>query len=319
MRVTSRRCSREAGRIRGLFPEAEHLHGDRERDLAALDGRTSDAVVDTSTHRPGVARLSANALRDRVGRYLYISSISAYGDLSTPPVEGAPTASEPAEEYGPLKAASEREVEHVFGDRALIIRPGLIVGPHDPTGRFTYWPHRLARGGNVLAPGSPEDEKQFIDVRDLAEWMLRMLEREAGGIYNATGEPIPFGRLLEACEGDAQIVWMPSERLVAAGVGEWMVLVDRQEEAACGIQGPVELPAGRQQRPALHVQLRRTPAEVHGHDSALAAAPGPHVLRRGQLLVRPEPQVGRRAAKCDQLAGEVQRRVRIRPLLLDVA
>jgi 2'-hydroxyisoflavone reductase len=212
----------------GLFPNVERLEGDRERDLSALDGRSWDAVVDTSTFLPRVAALSAGALQDRVGRYLYVSSISAYRDLSVPPTEDSPLAAdapdESAEHYGALKAASEEVVADRFGDRALIVRPCLIVGPHDPTGRFTYWPLRLALGGDVLAPGTPDDPKQFIDVRDLAEWMLRMLERGAGGVYNATGEPLPFGELLAACPGDARLVWVPSETLVEAGVGEWLEL-----------------------------------------------------------------------------------------------
>jgi 2'-hydroxyisoflavone reductase len=206
----------------------ERLEGDRERDLDALGERTWDAVVDTSTFLPRVAALSADALRDRVGRYLYVSSISAYADLSVPPTEDSPLTrdapDESAEHYGALKAACEQVVAERYGDRALIVRPGLIVGPHDPTGRFTYWPLRLALGGAVLAPGTPSDAKQFIDVRDLAEWMLRLLERDESGIYNATGVPVPFGELLAACPGDARLVWVPGEELVAAGVGEWMEL-----------------------------------------------------------------------------------------------
>ena len=217
---------------RDLFPEAEQLHGDRTSDLSALEGRSWDAVVDTSTFLPPVAMSSAQALRDRVGRYLYVSSVSAYADLSLAPVEGAPVATgapdESEEHYGALKAACEQIVEERYGDRALIVRPGLIVGPHDPTGRFTYWPHRVARGGCVLAPGTPHDPKQFIDVRDLAEWMLGRLEHDEGGLFNATGVPIPFGVVLTTCRqvsgSDARFLWAPSERLVAEGVGEWMEL-----------------------------------------------------------------------------------------------
>jgi 2'-hydroxyisoflavone reductase len=212
----------------GLFPGVERVEGDRERDLDALANRTWDAVVDTSTFLPRVAALSADALHDRVGRYLYVSSISAYADLSVPATEESALATdapdESAEHYGALKAACEKVVLDRYGDRALVVRPGLIVGPHDPTGRFTYWALRLALGGTVLAPGRPDDLKQFIDVRDLAGWMLRMLEGDEGGVYNATGQPIPFGELLAACNGDARLVWVPSEELVGAGVGEWMEL-----------------------------------------------------------------------------------------------
>lgn len=216
----------------GLFAEAERLYGDRASDLSALEGRRWDVAVDTSTFLPRVVRLSAEALRNRVGLYLYVSSISAYADLSLPPVEGAAVATgvtdESEEHYGALKAACERVVEQCYGDRALIVRPGLIVGPHDPTGRFTYWPHRVARGGRVLAPGRPDDPKQFIDVRDLAEWMLRRIGRNEGGLTNATGLPIPFDAILTTCRrvsgSDADLIWVPSERLLAEGLGEWTEL-----------------------------------------------------------------------------------------------
>lgn len=216
-----------------LFPEAEKVHGDRTRDLSALDGRSWDAVADTATFLPRVATLSAEALRGRVGRYLYVSSVSAYADMSVPPVEGAPTAtadpaSESPEDYGGLKALCEQAVEARYGERALIVRPGLIAGPHDPTGRFTYWPHRIARGGEVLAPGAPDDPKQFVDVRDLGEWMVRLLEQDADGLYNATGTPLRFAELLAKCRdvagSDARFVYVPSETLAAEGVGEWMEL-----------------------------------------------------------------------------------------------
>jgi nucleoside-diphosphate-sugar epimerase len=254
-----------------LFPEARHVRGDRERDLSPLDDGTWDAVVDTSTHDPAVVRVSAEALRGRVRRYLYVSSISAYADLSTPPVEGAPTAEEPPGEYGPLKAASERVVQEVVGERALTVRPGLIVGPHDESGRFTYWPHRIARGGDVLVPGEPRDRKQFIDVRDLAEWMLRMLERDEGGLYNATGEPIAFGDLVTLCckvtGAEARLHWVPSADLVAAGVGEWI-------ELPLWIASPEY--AGMQQADvsrALAAGLRFRPLEETVRDTLSQASP----------------------------------------------
>jgi 2'-hydroxyisoflavone reductase len=216
-----------------LFPEAEKVHGDRTQDLSALDGRSWDAVADVSTFLPRAAALSADALRGRVGRYLYISSISAYADLSVPPVEGAPTAtadpaSESMDDYGGLKALCEQVVTERYGGRALVVRPGLIVGPHDPTGRFTYWPHRVARAGDVLVPGTPDDLKQFVDVRDLGEWLVRLLEHDADGLFNATGLPLRFGELLDTCravtESDARFVYVPAETLVAKDVGEWMEL-----------------------------------------------------------------------------------------------
>jgi len=215
-----------------LFPEAEKLRGDRTRDVSALAGREWDAVLDVATLLPRVVRLSVEALRGRVGRCAYVSSVSVYADQSRPPVEGAPLleledpSDESIESYGALKAACERVVEDAFGEAATIVRPGLIVGPHDPTDRFTYWPVRVAAGGEVLAPGSPDDPVQFVDVRDLAAWILDLTERGTGGVFNATGESMPFQRLLDECRSvsgsDARFTWVPSETLLEAGVEEWM-------------------------------------------------------------------------------------------------
>jgi 2'-hydroxyisoflavone reductase len=216
-----------------LFPEAEKIRGDRTLDLSPLEGREWDAVLDVATFLPRVVRLSVDALDGRVGRYVFVSSISAYADLSTPAVEGAPVAelddrdAEDVEHYGALKAACERIVEDAFGTRALIVRPGLIVGPHDPTDRFTYWPRRVAEGGTVLAPAPPDQPVQFIDVRDLADWIVSATEQRLDGVYNATGDAVTFERLLAECRrvsGEAEVVWVPAEHLLAEAVGEWMEL-----------------------------------------------------------------------------------------------
>ena len=217
-----------------LFPQVERLHGDRTGDLSALDGRRWDAVVDVACYHPPVATRSVEALHDRVGRYVFVSTVSVYADQDTPPVESAPVhelrqgdeLDDEAETYGARKAACERVVEEAFGDRALVVRPGLIVGPHDPTGRFTYWPHRVVGGGEVLAPGSADDPVQFVDVRDLAEWIVRATEDGLAGTFNATGETMRFGTLLDQCAeatgSDASFTWVPSDELLAAGVEEWM-------------------------------------------------------------------------------------------------
>jgi 2'-hydroxyisoflavone reductase len=216
-----------------LFPDLEQIRGDRTLDLSPLEGREWDAVLDVATFLPRAVRRSVEALDGRVGRYVFVSSISAYADLGTPPVEGAPVAelddrdAEDVEHYGALKAACERIVLEAFGDQALLVRPGLIVGPHDPTDRFTYWPRRVSEGGSVLAPAPPEQPVQFIDVRDLADWIVAATESELDGVYNATGDAITLERLLEECRsvsGEAEVVWVAPERLVAAGVGEWLEL-----------------------------------------------------------------------------------------------
>jgi 2'-hydroxyisoflavone reductase len=219
-----------------LFPEVEKLRGDRSTDLSALEGREWDAVLDVAAYMPDDVRRAVEALQGNVGRYVFVSSISAYADQSVPPVEDAAVAQlQPGQEsdedpelYGARKAACERIVEEAFGDAALVVRPGLIVGPYDPTGRFTYWPHRVARGGKVLAPGSPDDQVQFIDVRDLAAWMVQATANGVGGTFNATGEQMLFGDLLDECRAvagsDAAFTWVDSEQLLAEEVGPWMEL-----------------------------------------------------------------------------------------------
>ncbi|HUP31808.1 MAG TPA: NAD-dependent epimerase/dehydratase family protein [Gaiellaceae bacterium] len=212
-----------------LFPEAERLRGDRTSDLSALASRTWDAVIDTSGYVPAVVRASAELLRDS-GRYVFVSSVSVYADFTARWDESGPTArlgeasrDEVAADfsnYGALKALCEVEVEDVFGERALIVRPGLIAGPHDPTGRFTYWALRLARGGEVLAPGPPERRTQFVDVRDLAEWMVTAVERGVGGTHNATNEGVPWRELLAG----ADVTWVTDEFLQEHEVGEWQEL-----------------------------------------------------------------------------------------------
>ena len=220
-----------------LYPEVERLTGDRDGDLAALEGREWDAVIDTSGYVPHVVRASAEALAGS-RRYLFVSSISVYADFSTPPSEDSPLAplgdlpvdvlTEDFSNYGALKALCEAAVQETLGERALVVRPGLIVGPHDPTGRFTYWPHRVARGGDVIAPAPPERQTQLVDVRDLGEWMVDLCEREVAGTFNATNEGVSWGELLEVCRSvagaDARVVWVSDQFLAEHEVGEWMEL-----------------------------------------------------------------------------------------------
>ncbi len=220
-----------------LFPEVERLRGDRDGDLQALEGRRWDAVIDTCGYVPRVVRASAEMLAPNVDHYTFISSISVYADTSKPGIdEHAPvgTLEDPAteevtgESYGPLKALCEQAAEAAMPDRVLNIRPGLIVGPHDPTDRFTYWVRRVAEGGEVLAPGNPHAPVQVIDARDLAEWTIRMIEQRQTGVFNATGpaERLRMADLLTTCKqvsgSDAAFVWLDDAFLLEAGAGPWI-------------------------------------------------------------------------------------------------
>jgi 2'-hydroxyisoflavone reductase len=220
-----------------LYPGVEHLVGDRDGKLDALAGRSWDGVVDTSGYVPRVVRQSAELLRDAVGRYVFVSSVSAYSDPSIPLTETSPLATlenplteEVETAYGALKAACEHVVDEVLGDRATSVRAGLIVGPYDPTERFTYWPRRIAEGGEVLAPGDPDAPVQFIDARDLARLLIELAERGPGGPLNATGpgERLTMRELLERIRdglgAECTFTWIDDETLLAAEVGPWMEL-----------------------------------------------------------------------------------------------
>jgi 2'-hydroxyisoflavone reductase len=194
----------------GMFPDLEQIHGDRNVSLAPLEGRTWDLVVDTSAYYPRQVRMSAGLLKNASKAYVLVSSISVYTDTSKPRLdEGSPVGKIPDEtiekitegSYGPLKALCEQAAEKEMPGRVLNVRPGLIVGPGDPTDRFTYWPVRVARGGEVLAPGRPSDPVQFIDVRDLGEWIVHATTAGTRGVFNATGPatPLGIGDLLSAC------------------------------------------------------------------------------------------------------------------------
>jgi 2'-hydroxyisoflavone reductase len=218
-----------------LFPDVEKLRGDRDGKLDALRGRSWDAVVDTSGYVPRIVKLSAELLAPKVGRYLFVSSISVYpedvkaGADESAPVQGLadPKTEDVRKSYGALKAACERAAEAAMPGRVAVVRPGLIVGPEDPTDRFTYWPVRLDRGGEVLAPGDGSDPAQIIDVRDLAAWMIALAERGAAGAFNAVG---PAGRLTmremlersrEAIGPRASLVWVPASFLAERHVSPW--------------------------------------------------------------------------------------------------
>jgi 2'-hydroxyisoflavone reductase len=224
-------------RGRELFPDVERVLGDRATDLDRLPaGVTWDAVVDTSAYIPAVAAASAAALRERAGRFVFISSISVY-DVSRAPIdESSPTPELPpdasrdvmvAETYGPLKVLCEREVRSAFGDdRTLIVRPGLIVGPYDPTDRFTYWPVRFARGGDVLVPDDLDAQTPIIDVRDLATFIVDAIEHGSSGVVNTAGTPDTTLRaMFDACAAaspaPSRVVPVDLATLRELGIEEW--------------------------------------------------------------------------------------------------
>ena len=219
----------------GLFPNVEHLLGDRDpakgEGLKALEGRRFDVVIDNSAYYPRHVKASAELLaKAGCGQYVIISSISAYkepspenGDESAPLATLADPAVEtmgPAfENYGGLKALCEQAAEKAFPGKATIIRPGFIVGPDDPSGRFTYWPVRFDRGGEVVVPGAPEDPIQIIDVRDLGAWLVKLVEDHTVGTFNACGPEsrLAWGRVIKACQAaagkPATPVWIPAEEV----------------------------------------------------------------------------------------------------------
>jgi 2'-hydroxyisoflavone reductase len=184
--------------LRDVFGAVEPLIGDRATDLTALEGRDWDAVIDNSGQHSDWARTSARLLRDHADRYLFVSSTGVYYPYRSTNITESyrvPLNDEPVREppsYSPMKARSELEVERAFGDGAIIVRPQYIVGPGDPTDRFPYWPVRFERGGDVLAPGMRADPVQLIDVRDLAEFMIRLVEDRASGTFNAAGPASPL-------------------------------------------------------------------------------------------------------------------------------
>jgi 2'-hydroxyisoflavone reductase len=222
----------------------EELIGDRNTgDLKALAGRQWDVCIDNPTTLPFWVRDVGRALHGKVKQYIFISTVSVYADNDKPADESAPVASYTGKDamaetwesfvanvgelYGPLKGVSEREAQAQFPGMTTVIRPGLIVGPGDQTDRFTYWPVRLARGGEVLAPGDGSDPVQFIDARDLAEWTIRMAESRTFGTFNATGpeRPLQMRAMLRsiaaAIHSEARLTWVPADFLEAQKVAPW--------------------------------------------------------------------------------------------------
>jgi 2'-hydroxyisoflavone reductase len=247
-------------------------------------------VLDTSGYYPRVVWASAELLSGRVGLYVFVSTISVYADLSAPGLkEDAPVAAAPdptveefsGQTYGPLKVLCEDEVRRALPGQALIVRPGPLVGPYDPSDRFTYWPLRVARGGEALAPAGPGYPVQFIDARDLAAWLLDLGERRQTGTYHATSpvHGLTFGAVLEACRlpggQDAGFTWVAEEFLLSRGVSPWTELplwVTRDRLGMVAVDCSKAIGAGLQFRP---------PRETARDTLAWAMGPGRAALRAG--------------------------------------
>ena len=268
-----------------LFPDVEKLQGDRDGNLEALEGRGFDAVIDTSGYVPRIVSETLDALGD-VGHYTFVSSISVYADLSTPPTESSALLElkEPTEEwqeaYGELKVLCEEVVRGRFPG-AFVPRPGLIVGPWDPTGRFTYWPSRFAAGGRVLAPLPADADAQVIDARDLAAWIVRAAEERLPGAYNAVGPVTTRADVFETCRRvagtDAELVWVEPDFLHEQGVGEWMELplwlYEERYRGMLSVDASPALAAGLSIR-ALEETVRDTLDWAHGGEAPIEPPAG---------------------------------------------
>lgn len=239
-----------------LFADVERITGDRDGDLGALAGRGWDAVLDVNGYVPRVVDASLEALAGHYDHYTFISTISVYDDVgSTGPDESSPvgTLAEDTEDvtgetYGPLKALCEDRVRTETDGQALIVRPGLVVGPHDPTERFVRWIRRAADADEVLAPGDPQRQITFIDGRDLGDWVVQMLLAAASGTYNAIGpaHPLTMGQLLQTCvdvtAASAHLTWVEEQFLLDHAVKPWSDLPLWLPES---LNGNITAPNGR--------------------------------------------------------------------------
>jgi 2'-hydroxyisoflavone reductase len=284
----------------------EQRVGDRRADLAALAEGRWDLVVDTCGYLPREVAATAELLKNRVGRYLFVSSVSVYASSARGACEGDPlaTIADPDTEtvdgrtYGALKALCEAHLHAALGERALVLRPGLIVGPHDPTQRFTWWPARLARAAEdglpVLAPGRPEAPVQWIDARDLAAFMLHLADEGRNGCFNVVDEPVPMVDFLAACARAAgaqpRWQWLPVADLVALGAEPWsdlpLVVPDDADHAGfMRTQARAARTAGLHTRPMAETITdtlawwRSLPAEARAFDKAGLAAERERTLR----------------------------------------
>ena len=240
-----------------LFADARLLRGDRAADLRALRGGGPwDAAIDVTGYHPQHVAASSRLLAERAAHLTFISTISVYADVSRPGVdEDAPVlpAGEPPS-YGRLKARCEEEALAQFGrERALVVRPGIVAGPHDPTNRFSAWVAHAAAGGRLLAPGEPVRPLQLIDPRDLAAFVVQLTAARATGVFNAVGAELTWGEMLVAC-GIGDVAWVPDERVRAAGLDDedlplWIAADDAQALGFMRISGARAAAAGLRHRP----------------------------------------------------------------------
>lgn len=283
------------------FPSAEKLHGDRDANIDLLRGHRWDAVIDTSGYVPRVVRKSAELLKDAVDHYVFVSSVSVYPNIDTPgadenlPVStlADPTVEEiTGETYGGLKVLCERVVEDTFPNRALIVRPGLIVGPRDPTDRFDYWVRRVAQGGEVLVPGTPDYPVQGIDARDLGEWIVRRVEARTTGTFNAVGPTQKLITLLDTAKqisgSDAQYTWVGEQFLLDHNVSPWENLplwVTEAAKAHNQVSAARAVAAGLTFRPFAGT-IRGSLEWQTAHPELVQARSGPITPEREQSLLR---------------------------------
>jgi 2'-hydroxyisoflavone reductase len=264
-----------------LFADLPLLRGDRAGDLRALAGGGPwDAAIDVTGYHPEDVAASSRLLADRVRRLTFISTISVYDDPSPAGIdEDAPLAALTGgggwEDYGALKVLCEQAVHAALPGRALIVRPGIVAGPHDPTNRFSAWVARFARGGRVLVPGAPERPLQLIDARDLAAFVLDMTAAGATGTYNAVCADLRWGDMIAACGAaapEADPVWVPDEPLLAAGLDEaqlplWIEASDELNAGFMRIDASRAVAAGLRHRP-LEQTARDTLAALRPEDGA---------------------------------------------------
>ena len=281
-----------------LFPSARHVLADRNDDLSALAAGEWDATVDVCAYLPSQVRSLAAALGDRGGHHVLVSSVSVYADLPGPGGDDdsavLPAAGDDVDDvtdttYGPLKVACERAAAATYGDRLAVVRPTYVVGPNDPTGRFPWWVRRMARGGQVLAPGAPDDPAQVVDVRDLADFQLSLATGQIAGVFNAVRPTLPWSELLEATTSVAPagttLAWVDGEWLTQQGVtGADLPLWSEGRVDWESAMSPARAEAAGLRHRPLSESVRDTAAWAT--DDRLVDGVGLTVAREAELLAR---------------------------------